>query len=249
MQMQRPRGIFVGGTGTGVGKTVFSILLMTHLQGRGLKVAPMKPAETGCKPAPGDALALIAAASGIYPVETVCPYRLAMPAAPEAAAQAEKIRIRIQVILKAFRELAGKSDFVVVEGAGAVATPYARGLTGIELARKLELPVMLVTNEKLGTVGQTIAAVRALRYSRTECLGVVLSTTAPGPAGPHTRGNEGLLRSHLKNVPFLGSLPHLELPGDSLGKIPYTLVESWAKKNLPVFQESIGPAVDTVLTL
>jgi len=239
----------VGGTGTGVGKTVVSILLMTHLQDRGLRVAPMKPVETGCRPAPGDALALIAAASEIYPVETVCPYRLTMPAAPEAAAEAEGVRIEMKTILEAFRRLQESSDFVVVEGAGAAATPYGRRLTGIELARRLGLPMLLVTSEKLGTAGQTIAAVRALRYSRTRCLGVVLSTTEPDSGDPHTRGNERLIRSHLGRVPMLGSLPHLNLPGGGIGSVPCTVLGSWAKKNMTVFQESIGPALDRILLL
>jgi dethiobiotin synthetase len=246
--MKIPKGIFVGGTGTGVGKTVFSVMLSAWLQSKGLKVAPMKPAETGCSPAPGDALALLAAADVIYPIEDVCPYRLALAAAPEAAARAAHVSIEMTVIRRSFDRLAEKADVVVVEGAGAVATPYAPRLTGVEIARKLGLPVILVTGETLGTIGQTLAAARALRYSRVPCRGVVLSVTSPRPTGPHGDSNASLLASHLGSTPFLGTLPHLLIREGSIGAMPCTLVSGWAKENLQTFDGALGGALEKTMT-
>ena len=247
MRSRTLNGIFVGGTGTGVGKTVFSVMLSVWLQSKGLRVAPMKPAETGCLPAPGDALALLAAADGIYPIEDVCPYRLALAAAPEAAAQAAKVSIVMPVIRRSFDRLAEKADIVVVEGAGAVATPYTPRLTGIEIAKKLGLPVILVTGETLGTIGQTLAAARALRYSRVRCCGVVLSITSPRPTGPHGDSNASLLASHLGSIPFLGTLPHLPIREGSIGAMPCTLVPGWASENLRTFDGALGGALEKVM--
>jgi len=247
--MKDIKGIFVGGTGTGVGKTLLSILLMTYLQARKVKVAPFKPAETGCKPAPLDTLALMAAVDDIFSLEEVCPFRLALPAAPEAAADREGRQISFKTIKKSFDALAGRVDMVIVEGAGAVSTPYAKGLTGIEIARKLDIPVLLVTSEKLGTVGQTIAAVKALKYSRTRILGVALSITSGTVPKPHHNTNAQLIRAHLRNVPFLGALPHLPIRGDSLEKLPYAVLPEWAGDNLVVFEKYIGPSLEKVLSL
>jgi dethiobiotin synthetase len=247
--MEPHQGMFIGGTGTGVGKTVVSILMTSYLQSRGLTVAPMKPVETGCSPAPQDALALMAAADRIFPIDLVCPYRLALPAAPQAAALAEGVEIEVAKIRECFESLREKADRVIVEGAGAVATPYAPSLTGIELARKLGLPVLLVTGEKLGTIGQTISSVRALRYARVRCLGVILSVTSAGPVEPHHESNARLIRSHLGKTPFLGVLPHIPIKEGSIGRLPCTLIPQWAGRNLDLFSEHVGTALDRVLCL
>ena len=57
------KGIFITGTDTGVGKTVFACGLAALLKESGYKVGVMKPAETGCgqddgKLVPQDAVAL-----------------------------------------------------------------------------------------------------------------------------------------------------------------------------------------------
>jgi dethiobiotin synthetase len=43
-------GFFITGTDTGAGKTALSALLLAELRRRGISAAPMKPAQTGCKP-------------------------------------------------------------------------------------------------------------------------------------------------------------------------------------------------------
>ena len=247
--MKRLRGIFIGGTGTEVGKTVFSILLLAHLRGKGLHAAPMKPAETGCSPDPSDALALIAASGRSYPVRTVCPYRLALPVAPEAAAAHEGVKVDFNVIRASFESLLSGADLVVVEGAGAIATPYAGRLTGMDIARKLGIPVILISSHQLGTIGQTLAAVKALKHSKTLCLAVALSSTSAGPPEPHHESNARLIKAHLSNVRLLGSLPYMKIPGRLLEKPGRPVVQRWARENLKIFRQSLCPDLDNVLQL
>ena len=45
---QGPKGFFVTGTDTGVGKTVIAVALIKALHLLGLKACGMKPIETGC---------------------------------------------------------------------------------------------------------------------------------------------------------------------------------------------------------
>jgi dethiobiotin synthetase len=53
-----PRGVFVSGTGTGVGKTAVAAALARALVARGERVAAIKPIETGVDGAAADAVAL-----------------------------------------------------------------------------------------------------------------------------------------------------------------------------------------------
>ena len=50
------RTVFVTGTDTGVGKTTVSVGLLGAWRRRGLRLAVLKPAETGCMPRNGEAL-------------------------------------------------------------------------------------------------------------------------------------------------------------------------------------------------
>src|SRR5436305_1102385 len=43
-----PQSLFITGTDTGVGKTMVTVLLALHFQGRGADVGVMKPIATGC---------------------------------------------------------------------------------------------------------------------------------------------------------------------------------------------------------
>ena len=82
-----PRGWFVTGTDTGVGKTVVACAIVRGLRARGIDVGALKPIETGVGPeGPLDALALRAATGDADPLDLVCPQRFALPAAPTVAA-------------------------------------------------------------------------------------------------------------------------------------------------------------------
>ena len=58
----KPLILFITGTDTGVGKTVFAALLTQHLRARGVCVAALKPICSGSR---GDARALRAAAGNV----------------------------------------------------------------------------------------------------------------------------------------------------------------------------------------
>ena len=78
-------GLFVTATDTGVGKTWVACALARAAVRRGLRVATMKPCETGDG---DDGELLVAAAGRALPPELARPYRFALPASPEVAARA-----------------------------------------------------------------------------------------------------------------------------------------------------------------
>lgn len=204
------RGLLVLGTDTGCGKTVVSTLLLASLRARSIEVAALKPVETGCDPDPLDALALAAAAAASAPIDVVCPYRFALPAAPRAAAEAEGKTIRPARILECLESLASPARFVIVEGAGGAGTPYARDLLALDLARVLDLPVLLVARAALGTIGQSLVALRAMEGAGVRCLGVVLCRVPGLVPGPEDPTNAPLIEAHSAGVPVLGTLPLIE---------------------------------------
>lgn len=202
-------GVFVTGTDTGCGKTAVAVALCRAARAAGLTVRALKPIETGCEERngellPSDAIALARAAGDESPLDRLCPYRLALPAAPLAAAAHAGIEIEPERIEQAFAEAAREADLVVVEGAGGLRVPLRRDLDMAGLAARLRLPLVVVARARLGTINHTlltldVAAARGLRVA-----GVVINHTEPElPAGD--RCNLQLLRAQLP-VPELAEL-------------------------------------------
>ena len=182
--MRRPgRGLFVTGTDTGVGKTVVTAALAVALTERSLEVGVMKPVESGCKRVngvlePEDALFLRRAAACDAPLRLVNPYAFEHPLAPALAAELEGVSVQIEVIQNAYACLAATNDVVLVEGAGGLLAPLLGDLTMLDLAKALDLPVLVVGRNVLGTINHTALTVMAARAAGLSVVGVVLNNTA-----------------------------------------------------------------------
>lgn len=161
MKVPAPKGFFVTGTDTGVGKTLVSAALTRALAARGLRVAVMKPIASGCDPTPdglrnSDALALMAAANVPAPYETVNPYCFLPPVSPHIAAREAGIEVDLAVLRSRLDALASASDCVIVEGAGGWLAPIGDTATMADLAAALSLPVLLVVGLRLGCLNHAL---------------------------------------------------------------------------------------------
>ena len=198
-----PKGFFVTGTDTDVGKTWSAASLMRMLREEGWVVAGMKPVGSGLMDGAklhGDALALQAEASVRLPDEWVNPYRFGPPVSPHLAAEDAGVCISLAIILEAFRRLAEASACVVVEGAGGWLVPLGPGIDLADLAEALELPVILVVGLRLGCINQARLSARAIRGSKVRFAGWVANTIDPGYE-PFDR-TIGTLTQHLGGEPL-----------------------------------------------
>lgn len=205
---RRARGVFVSGTDTGVGKTVVACALLRALRERGIDAAGMKPIETGVGLAgPLDALALCEAAGGGDPLDDVCPQRFALPAAPAVAAAHEGRAVDLAAVRSAFDRLAARHDFLVVEGAGGLLVPLAEKQDMADLARELDLPLLLVARGALGTINHTRLALGCAERRGLRLAGVVVSH-GPDPLSAAYAANLSWLRRELGER-LVGELPPL----------------------------------------
>jgi dethiobiotin synthetase len=201
-------GIFVTGTDTGVGKTVVSCALVRGFVEAGIDIGVMKPAETGVTSAgPEDAQALQSAAGVSDPLSLICPLQYALPAAPQASAEAEGRDIDLEEIDRAYRTLAARHQCMLVEGAGGLLVPFTPAFDMADLAAKLSLPVLLVARASLGTINHTLLSVEACRQRGLKLLGVVISH-AGGPLSEADAKNLKVLRRRLGDD-LIGEIPPL----------------------------------------
>jgi dethiobiotin synthetase len=203
-----PRGVFVTGTDTGVGKTVVACALLAALRVRGLDAGGMKPIETGVgRGGPRDAQALRAAAGGRDPLADVCPQRFALPAAPSVAAAHAGRRVDLNAVRAARARLAARHACLVVEGAGGLLVPITPRLDMAGLARVFGLPLLVVTRAALGTINHTRLTLEAAARRNLAVAGVVISHASGRLSAPDAH-NLAALRSELGPL-LVGEIPPL----------------------------------------
>ncbi len=201
-------GFFVTGTDTGVGKTVVACALVRALRREGLRVGVMKPVETGVgHDGPADALALRRAAGVDDPLECICPQQFALPAAPTVAAAAEGRDVDLDSVRSAFAALAARYPMLVVEGAGGLLVPAAKGTCMGDLAAELRLPLLIVTRAALGTINHTLLTLEAAERRDLPLAGVVISH-GNGRITPADETNLAALRRVLGDR-LVGEIPPL----------------------------------------
>ena len=192
------KGLFVTGTDTGCGKTTVACAIARAAREAGQRVRVLKPVETGCVDGvPADATALGEAAGDERPLEELCPYRLALPAAPEIAARQEQIEIDPDALQRAFASAADGADLVLVEGAGGLRVPIRAGLDMAELALLFGLPLLVVARAALGTINHTLLTLEAAKLRRLRVVLVVFSHTEPALSDADRANLDLLLESPL----------------------------------------------------
>ena len=183
------RYTLVTGTDTGVGKTVVTAALAVHLVGRGLRVAVVKPVQTGLlagEPGDADDVRRLAGLPEVYELQ-----RVPEPLAPESAAHLSgTVLPGVDELARRTAEVAGGADVVLVEGAGGVAVRLDReGRTLLDLARALEwhttadsgVDVLLVVRAGLGTLNHTGLSVDAIRRAGLDLRGLVIGSWPDDP--------------------------------------------------------------------
>jgi len=174
------QGVFITGTSTDVGKTFIGVALAHALKQRNINVIPKKPIESGCPKhngelIPQDALALKEAAGYSGLLSDVCPYRFEPPISPVRAAHLANQILTTEQLFNIC--LQGSEDgFLLVEGAGGFYSPLAENGLNADLAVALQLPVLLVTDDKLGTLSQVLLNVEAIQMRGLPLAGVVLNS-------------------------------------------------------------------------
>lgn len=179
------RGVFITGTDTGVGKTVFACALLRAYAARGFRAVGMKPVAAGIAPgaACNDDVAALAAAGNVdAPLPWRNPFAFAPAIAPHLAAAEAGMAIDLSRIRAAYTSLAAGADRVVVEGAGGVYVPLDARHDMLDVAAALALPVVLVVGMRLGCLNHALLSAQAIRARGLALAGWVGNVLEPAMA-------------------------------------------------------------------
>lgn len=158
---------FVTGTDTGVGKTFISAGLLLAAKARGLSTAALKPVAAGCETTPEglrneDAVLLQSVITQPLVYEQINPIALEPAIAPHIAAQQARRVLSVDRLAGFCRGVLNQADFTLVEGAGGWRVPLNAAETLADLARVLQLPVILVVGIRLGCINHAMLTAEAI---------------------------------------------------------------------------------------
>jgi len=200
----RPKGIFVTGTDTGVGKTLVAAGLARLLSNRGVPTGVFKPVASGGKVSADGKLLQKAAKLPDLAYPSIVPLHYRQPLAPYVAAWKEG-KADLSKVEKAYQKAKASCDFLIVEGVGGVQVPIAEKFYVTDWMKKWDLPVLVVARAGLGTINHTLLTVEALQRRKIKVIGVLVNGYRGKTVSERT--NVRALRS-LLDIPVFGPLRH-----------------------------------------
>ena len=177
-------GYFITGSDTDVGKTYIACEIVRQLRQQSFEVVTRKPAESGCRETDSgellthDAAALQAANGNRETIERITPYRYRAALAPHRAARLENQRIELQALIEACSR-DHSTQRLIVEGAGGFYSPLAENGLNADLAAALQLPVIVVVNDRIGAVNQALMTLQAVASRHLNVAAIVLNQVQP----------------------------------------------------------------------
>jgi len=185
----------------------------------------MKPIETGVDPAchsiaNSDAEFLLHAAQTGDSLDEICPYRFKTAASPWQAALTDGADPADEkVIQNMFFQLAGKHDFVLVEGIGGLLVPIRENYMVANLIIDLQLPAIVVSPIQLGAVNHTLLTLETAKKYGIDVQGIIYNRLDNSAKTAAEKGQHEIIEklSGTKNLgecPFVGHLsPKSFTPG------------------------------------
>ena len=177
--------LFVTGTGTDVGKTYVTALIVKKLRDSGLNAGYYKAAISGAEVAgngnflPGDALYVNEIAGLNEKSSYLVSYVYPEAVSPHLAAKINRLPINMEKIKVDFKQATQRRDFLTMEGSGGIVCPLRwdeQEKFGLDdVIKRLGLPVIIVAAAGLGTINATVLTVEHLNAANIPVRGIIMN--------------------------------------------------------------------------
>jgi dethiobiotin synthetase len=197
--------LFITGTDTGVGKTVFTSLLVEFLRHQGRQVAAFKPLCSGGR---ADARALCAALGGALTLDEINPWHFRAPVTPSLAAHRENKSVTLRRVLAHIRTVQQPFTVTLVEGAGGLLSPLGVDFDSRDLLAALGATPVIVAANRLGAINHVRLTCEALAPKLRQRCRIILMTPAKPDAATSTNAvwlKSRAPRNSVFQLPWLGA--------------------------------------------
>lgn len=205
---------FITGIDTGVGKTYVTAGLLRVLSDAGLKALAVKPVQTGCKEKsgsliPDDPVEYARLNASHFPngYPDACCRRFVPACSPHLAAQMAGEHIHLDELVQEIFAKGEGYDIVLVEGAGGVSVPLNDKHTMLDLMQRLDCPVIIVADNKLGMINHTLMTIESVRNRGLDVAGVIINSTTPCIEDAALRDDNIAAIAHHGDVTVLADIP------------------------------------------
>ena len=202
--------VFVTGTDTGIGKTFVTAGLAAVMQSLGYKAGVYKPFQSGAEEKNGFLISpdLSYVKKLDFYVDTLCTYLLYAPTAPYVAAQEQGVTINLGTVSREFLTLKQSCETVLVEGAGGLMVPVTKDALMGDVAKMLDIPILIVARPDLGTINHTLLTINQAKVMGLDIAGVVINRYPQGTNDLAIKTAPRLIEEY-SDVSILGILPDI----------------------------------------
>jgi len=183
------KSLFITGTGTDVGKTYITGLILKKLRESGVRAAYYKAAMSGNirradgSLIPGDALR-VREISGIdQPLDEMCPYVYETAVSPHLASRMEGNPVHMERVLEGFDTVRARYDYVTMEGSGGILCPLCFDEAKINLPdiiKALDLGCLLIADAGLGAINDVALTAFYMKARAIPLRGIIFNHYLPG---------------------------------------------------------------------
>ena len=159
------KGYFISGNDTNVGKTIVSSILVKKLEANYFK--PIQCGKNEFFEKDSDVVKKFCPEAEIIPEI----YFFKNPISPNIASKKEKRIIYIKKLLEIKRKHMKKQ--IIIEGAGGLQVPINNKYLMSDLAKKINLPLILVCKTSLGTINHSLLSIELIKKKKINFKGLI----------------------------------------------------------------------------
>lgn len=206
------KGIFITATGTDIGKTYVTGLIVKGLRQAGYKAGYYKAALSGALPSsegliPGDA-AFVAQMAGLEekPASLVS-YIYEAAVSPHLAALREGNPVDLEKVAKDYALAKDRYDYVTVEGSGGIICPIRwdaeQHILLEDIIKRLDLGTIVVSTAALGSINACVLTIAYLQQRNIPVRGIILNNYNPDN---FMEADNKKMMEALTGIPVLGTV-------------------------------------------
>ena len=182
------KGLFVLGTGTDIGKTYVTGLLLKYVREMGYDATYFKAALSGAirdengSLIPGDAVEVLSMAGLEEDTDFLVPYIYETAVSPHLASQIEGNPVNLKNVKESYENVSQKYDYIVMEGSGGIVCPIryegkddGNNIMLEDIIKCLGLDVILIADAGLGTINSIVTTVEYLKNRNIHVCGIIMN--------------------------------------------------------------------------
>ena len=198
--------IFITSTGTNIGKTYLTNLLIKRAINLNYKMKAIKPIISGFNiddiEQSDSGIILKALGKNKSHIDEISPWRFEAPLSPDMAANIENKKINFKELISFCKShiKSKEDDILVIEGVGGTMVPINDQYTILDLMKNLNIPIILTIGSYLGTISHTLNAYEILIKNNIIINSVVLNQSNKDEVDMELTKNS--LLNYIKNIPI-----------------------------------------------